>query len=101
MFLEQHILGLVARFSDMIIDPRDEQSMIERERCIKAVEELVKVAKVHTRIARPQVCSLRVYWIFEYILMRQIALCLSPVSDSHQWPPNGGFLGVASNAHEP
>ena len=55
LFLEQHILGLVARFSDLINDHRGEQSMIERVRYIKAVEELVKIAKTHAKIARPHV----------------------------------------------
>ena len=49
------MLGLVAKFSDLINDPRGEQSMIERIRYIKALEELVRVVKSHARIARPHV----------------------------------------------
>ena len=55
-FFEQHILGLVARFVEVVNDARDEQTVTEKERCVRAVEELVKVAKTHTRVARPQVC---------------------------------------------
>jgi serine/threonine-protein kinase ATR len=50
-----HILGLVARVNEVVNDSRDEQSVKQKERFVKAVEELVKVAKSHTRIARPQV----------------------------------------------
>ncbi|KAG9237915.1 protein kinase-like protein rad3 [Amylocarpus encephaloides] len=56
-FLEQHILGLVARLSEVVNDSRDEQPMKEKDRCIKTFEELVKAAKTHTRIARPQICA--------------------------------------------
>ena len=55
-FIEHHILGIVARLSEVVNDSRDEQSVTEKERCIKAVGEMVKVGKIHTRIARPQVC---------------------------------------------
>ncbi len=57
-FLEQHILGLVKRLSEVINDSRDDQSSMEKQRCVKAIQELVKIAKAHTRIARPQVCRL-------------------------------------------
>jgi len=55
VFLEQHILGLVARLTEVINDSRDEKSMTEKQRCVKAIEELVKVARSHSRVARPQV----------------------------------------------
>lgn len=55
MFLEQHLLGLVARLSELVNDPRDEYPIQEKERCVKAFEELVKLAKSHARTARPQV----------------------------------------------
>ncbi|TVY28597.1 Protein kinase [Lachnellula hyalina] len=57
VFLEQHLLGLVARLSEVINDSRDEQPTKEKERCVKAFEELVRVAKTHTRTARPQICA--------------------------------------------
>jgi serine/threonine-protein kinase ATR len=55
-FLEQHILGLVARFSEVINDSRDTHPVKEKDRCVKAFAELVRAAKAHTRVARPQVC---------------------------------------------
>jgi len=54
-FLEQHILGLANLLIDVIMATRVPFSFVERERAIKGVEELVKVAKVHSRIARPHV----------------------------------------------
>ncbi|CAG8977250.1 hypothetical protein HYALB_00009347 [Hymenoscyphus albidus] len=57
MFLEQHLLGLVARLSEVVNDPRDEHPTQEKQRCVKAFEELVKVAKTHARAARPQICA--------------------------------------------
>jgi serine/threonine-protein kinase ATR len=53
-----HVLGLVTRISEVINDSRDEHSMKQKERFVKAMEELVKVAKSHTRVARPQVVFL-------------------------------------------
>jgi serine/threonine-protein kinase ATR len=54
-FLELHVLGLVTRISEVVNDNRDEHSMKQKERFLKALEELVKVAKSHARVARPQV----------------------------------------------
>jgi hypothetical protein len=55
-FLEMHVLGMVTRISEALNDSRDEHSVKQKERFLKAMEELVKIAKSHTRIARPQVC---------------------------------------------
>ncbi len=57
LFLELHMLGLVASISEVINDTRDQYSTIEKGRSVKAIEEMVKVAKSHTRVARPQVFS--------------------------------------------
>ncbi len=54
-FLGLHVLGLVARISEVVNDSRDEHSVKQKERFVKALEELVKVAKSHARVARPQV----------------------------------------------
>ena len=55
-FLEMHVLGLVTRISEVVNDSRDAHSAKQKERFVNAMEELVKVAKSHTRVARPQVC---------------------------------------------
>ena len=51
-----HVLGLVTRISEVVNDSRDAHSAKQKECFVKAMEELVKVAKSHTRVARPQVC---------------------------------------------
>jgi serine/threonine-protein kinase ATR len=58
LFMELHMLGLVASISEVINDIRDQYSITEKGRCVQAIEEMVKVAKNHTRVARPQVCAL-------------------------------------------
>jgi serine/threonine-protein kinase ATR len=55
-FLEHHILGLVARLSEVVNDARDENPIREKKRCIKAIDEMVKLGKTATRTARPHVC---------------------------------------------
>ncbi|OWP07483.1 protein kinase rad [Marssonina coronariae] len=40
-FLKQHLLGIVARIVDVVGDPRDEQMITEKERSVKAIEELL------------------------------------------------------------
>ncbi|KAG4443512.1 hypothetical protein IFR05_000985 [Cadophora sp. M221] len=56
-FLNQHILGLVTRIVEAVNGTRDEHMITERERSIKAMEELVKLAKTDARAARPQLCA--------------------------------------------
>ncbi|EKD14277.1 phosphatidylinositol 3 [Drepanopeziza brunnea f. sp. 'multigermtubi' MB_m1] len=57
IFLKQHLLGIVARIVDVISAAKDEQMMTEKERSVKAIEELVKLAQKHARTARPQLCA--------------------------------------------
>ena len=54
-FLEQHILGLANLLIDVIMATRTPYSLVERERAIRGVEELVSVAKAFSRVARPHV----------------------------------------------
>ncbi len=54
-FLNQHLLGLVSRLVETVNDSREEQTMAEKQRSVKAIEELVKLAKTDARAARPQV----------------------------------------------
>lgn len=56
-FMELHMLGLVASISEVINDNRDQYSTTEKGRSVNAIGEMVKVAKSHTRVARPQVQS--------------------------------------------
>ncbi|KAH8816823.1 protein kinase-like protein rad3 [Xylogone sp. PMI_703] len=56
-FLEQHILGYVAQLSEIVNDIREEHPMSEKKRCVKVVEEMVRVSKSRAGIARPQICA--------------------------------------------
>jgi serine/threonine-protein kinase ATR len=54
--MQQHALGLATRFSEVINDSvMLGPSMYERRRCIRALEEMVRIGKSYVRIARPQV----------------------------------------------
>lgn len=53
--MEYHVLGLVARLVEPVNDIRADQALSEKKRCIRAVEEMVKIGKTFTRAARPQV----------------------------------------------
>ena len=55
-FLQIHMLGLMARFADIINDAMVTNTTIQEQlRCIRAMEEMIKVCKDYIRIARPQV----------------------------------------------
>ncbi|TEA10637.1 Protein kinase rad3 [Colletotrichum sidae] len=57
-FLQSYILGLMARLADVINDmpllcpPPEEQ-----RRCIRAMEEMIRLCKAYVRIARPQISA--------------------------------------------
>ncbi|ODA83274.1 hypothetical protein RJ55_01786 [Drechmeria coniospora] len=54
-FLQSHILGLMARLTDVINDSVSTQPpILEQRSCIRTLEEMIKVCKSYTRIARPQ-----------------------------------------------
>ena len=55
-FLQSHLLGLMARLTDVINDVLSDISAVqEQQRCIRAMEEMIRVCKDYARIARPQV----------------------------------------------
>lgn len=56
-FLEQHILGLVDKVSKVVYDAQVGQSVSEKKRCVKAIEEMMILGKTSTRAARPQVSN--------------------------------------------
>lgn len=56
-FLQSYVLGLMARLTDVINDTiSTHPPILEQRRCIRALEEMIKVCKSYARIARPQVC---------------------------------------------
>lgn len=56
-FFEQHILGIMAHFSDIIEKGRVVHPMVEKKRCLRAIEEVLHLSKGHISVALPQVCS--------------------------------------------
>ena len=56
--LRDHALGLSARMVEVINNTSPvPPPMRERKLCIKAMEEMIVLAKEYIRIARPQVCA--------------------------------------------
>lgn len=58
-FLSQNALGMMARLTDIFNEPMSSRSTTfkidEQKRCIKAMEEMIRIGKTNIRIARPQV----------------------------------------------
>ncbi|KAI1263882.1 phosphatidylinositol 3 [Xylariaceae sp. FL1019] len=57
-FLHHHALGLMAQLTDVINDiSADRAPFYERRRCLKAMEEMIRIGKNDVRIARPQITA--------------------------------------------
>jgi serine/threonine-protein kinase ATR len=56
-FLESHILGIIALFSDILDNAQSIHSLSERKRCLGAIKEMIILAKEHVGVALPQVSS--------------------------------------------
>lgn len=57
-FLQSHILGLMARLTDVINDPAMmHPGEMEQRNCIRALEEMINLCQSHARIARPQISA--------------------------------------------
>lgn len=55
-FIQTHLLGLMARLTDVINDSLSTFPPVsEQRRCVRAMEEMIKICKAYARIARPQV----------------------------------------------
>ena len=55
-FFEAHILGIMTEFSNSI-DNTLSLSPSEKLRCVKAIEQMIILAKSKVSVALPQVCS--------------------------------------------
>lgn len=75
VFLEQHLLGLVTRIVEVVNDPRDDLTIKEKERSIRAIEELFRMAKTHARAARPQVWMFSAPALFMFLLTPSPQFC--------------------------
>ncbi|KAK8104021.1 protein kinase rad3 [Apiospora kogelbergensis] len=60
-FLSQNALGMMARLTDIFNEPMSSRSTTfkidEQKRCIKAMEEMIRIGKTNIRIARPQISA--------------------------------------------
>lgn len=54
-FFEDHVLGIMANFSDTINDGRDSQPISEKLRCLGAIKEMLSLAQNHVSNGLPQV----------------------------------------------
>ena len=54
-FFETHVLGIMAYLSDTINDGKGPQPMPEKQRCLGAIREMIKLARSHLSNALPQV----------------------------------------------
>lgn len=54
-FFEDSVLGIIVQSSDAINDPSISQSIPEKKRCLRGIEEMIKLAKHHISNALPQV----------------------------------------------
>jgi serine/threonine-protein kinase ATR len=57
-FMEQHILGLMAHFSDFINNTQGWHSTSEKKLCLKGIEEMICVGKRNIFAGLPQVSAL-------------------------------------------
>ncbi|KAK3363362.1 phosphatidyl inositol 3-kinase-like protein [Lasiosphaeria hispida] len=57
-YLQQHALGLATRLSEVINDSLDlHPPVLERRRCLRAMEEMIRVCHTYVCIARPQISA--------------------------------------------
>ncbi|KAK5991079.1 Protein kinase rad3-like protein, partial [Cladobotryum mycophilum] len=57
-FLQSHILGLMARLTDVINDSiSNYPPVMEQRSCIRALEEMIKLCQAYARLARPQISA--------------------------------------------
>lgn len=52
-FFETHALGMMASFSDVIDNPNE--PLLEKKRCLCAVEQMIDIGRENMAIALPQV----------------------------------------------
>jgi serine/threonine-protein kinase ATR len=55
LFFENHVLGIMSHFTDIIDSSVDRHSIADKKRALRAIEQLISLAKLHVSIAMPQV----------------------------------------------
>lgn len=99
-FLSHHILGFMARFGDVVNDFQIQYSVIEKIRCLKGVEEMIKIGKKVIRVARPQVCF-KSRIIVYCLTSGQIGLCPVAAGDGSKRASVCRLLCLGKNASSP
>lgn len=56
-FIEEHVLGIITQFANAINDFQVRQTLAEKRRNLKAIEEMINIAHGHVSNALPQVCA--------------------------------------------
>ncbi|KAJ5300562.1 uncharacterized protein N7443_005564 [Penicillium atrosanguineum] len=56
-FIEEHVLGIITQFANAINDFQVRQTLAEKRRNLKAIEEMINIAQGHVSNALPQVCA--------------------------------------------
>lgn len=56
-FIEEHVLGIITQFANAINDFQVRQTLAEKRRNLKAIEEMINIAQGHVNNALPQVCA--------------------------------------------
>ncbi|KZF22699.1 hypothetical protein L228DRAFT_247070 [Xylona heveae TC161] len=56
-FFETYVLGIMSLFSEIINDAKERQPSLEKRRCLKAIEEMIRISKSHCANALPQICA--------------------------------------------
>lgn len=59
-FFENHVLGIMAHLSDAINGNKGKQTVSEKIRCLRAIQEMMRIAKSNVNSALPQV---RMRWL--------------------------------------
>ncbi|WEW59433.1 serine/threonine-protein kinase M1 [Emydomyces testavorans] len=56
-FIEEHVLGIITEFANVINDFQIRQSVVEKKRNIMAIAQMIKIARGNINIALPQICA--------------------------------------------
>ncbi|KAJ6104203.1 hypothetical protein N7523_010523 [Penicillium sp. IBT 18751x] len=56
-FIEEHVLGIITQFANAINDFQVRQTLAEKRRNLKAIEEMINISQGHVSNALPQVCA--------------------------------------------
>jgi hypothetical protein len=90
----------MARFSEVVNDIQNQYFVIEKIRCIKGIEEMVKIGKNVIKVARPQVRAKTSTPFFLTDLTNATGVCLSTISTGSEGASIGRFFCLGKNASQ-